>query len=130
MPVFCQPTEWRWQMLLKKHKNQVPKLTITVICDNRIFFDYLAHVPPHIDIPFASTESFARLDDRLDVMEAKVRNGLRAQGFVDSQIKTEPFLHLRYEGTDCALMCTPSNQNSTSTTTTRHGDFLITFLER
>lgn len=83
----------------------------------------------HIDIPSASPENFARLDDRLDAMEAKVRSRLRAQGFVDSQIKTEPFLHLRYEGTDCALMCTPSNPNSASTTT-RHGDFLTTFLER
>lgn len=62
-------------------------------------------------------------------MENKVRGRLRTQGFTDSQIKTEPFLHLRYEGTDCALMCTPANQSSASTTT-RHGDFLITFLER
>lgn len=74
-------------------------------------------------------ESFARLDDRLDVMEAKVRSKLGAQGFVDSQIKTESFLHLRYEGTDCALMCTSINRNSENETT-RHGDFLVPFLER
>ncbi|KAL6260479.1 hypothetical protein P5V15_008004 [Pogonomyrmex californicus] len=74
-------------------------------------------------------ESFAHLDDRLDALEAKVKSKLRAQGFVDSQIKTESFLHLRYEGTDCALMCTPINQNS-KIITTRHGDFLATFLER
>ncbi|XP_070160046.1 5-oxoprolinase isoform X1 [Polyergus mexicanus] len=73
-------------------------------------------------------ESFARLDDRLDAMEAKVRSKLRAQGFADCQIKTEPFLHLRYDGTDCALMCTSVNQNSS--TITRHGDFLTPFLER
>lgn len=62
-------------------------------------------------------------------MEAQVRNRLNAQGFADSQIKMEPFLYLRYEGTDCALMCLPVNQNSASTST-RHGDFLTTFLER
>lgn len=73
--------------------------------------------------------SFARLDDRLDAMEAKVRSRLRAQGFADSQIKTESFLHLRYDGTDCALMCTSINQNS-GDTTIRHGDFLTPFLER
>ncbi|KAL6434957.1 hypothetical protein ACFW04_005248 [Cataglyphis niger] len=74
-------------------------------------------------------ESFARLDDRLDAMEAKVRSKLRAQGFADSQIKTESFLHLRYDGTDCALMCTSVNENS-GDTITRHGDFLTPFLER
>lgn len=74
-------------------------------------------------------DSFDRLDDRLDAMEAKVRSGLRAQGFADSRIKTESFLHLRYEGTDCALMCTPAKQNS-GNVATRHGDFLATFLER
>lgn len=129
MPEFCQLTEWHWQMLLRRHKNQVPKLIIMVIYDNRVFLIIL-RACSYIDILSASTESFVRLDDRLDAMEAKVRNRLRAQGFVDSQIKTEAFLHLRYEGTDCALMCIPSNQNSTSITTTRHGDFLITFLER
>jgi len=69
------------------------------------------------------------LDDRLDAMEAKVRTRLHEQGFADSQITTESFLHLRYEGTDCALMCTPANQNLESITT-RHGNFLATFLER
>lgn len=69
------------------------------------------------------------MDDRLDAMEAKVKSRLRAQGFFDSQIQTEPFLHLRYEGTDCALMCTPASQDSMSVTT-RHGNFLATFLER
>lgn len=74
-------------------------------------------------------ESFARLDNRLDEMEAKVISKLRAQGFVDSQIKTESFLHLRYDGTDCALMCTSVDRNSENETT-RHGDFLSPFLER
>ncbi|XP_011879574.1 PREDICTED: 5-oxoprolinase [Vollenhovia emeryi] len=93
----------------------------------------LADVVEEAQEPSAETyhhENFDRLDNRLDAMEAKVKSRLRAQGFADSQIKTEPFLHLRYEGTDCALMCTPANKTSTGSTATRHGDFLVTFLER
>nr|XP_012216316.1 PREDICTED: 5-oxoprolinase [Linepithema humile]XP_012216317.1 PREDICTED: 5-oxoprolinase [Linepithema humile] len=92
----------------------------------------LADVVEEMQEPSAeiyNPESFARLDDRLDAMEAKVKSKLRAQGFVDSQIKTESFLHLRYEGTDCALMCTSIDRNSENGTT-RHGDFLAPFLER
>ncbi|XP_032687152.1 5-oxoprolinase isoform X2 [Odontomachus brunneus] len=74
-------------------------------------------------------ESFDRLDDRLDEIEAKVQSKLRAQGFTDAQIETQPFLHLRYQGTDCALMCTPSACRS-ERKCTRHGDFLASFLER
>lgn len=78
----------------------------------------------------AHTESFARLDDRLHAMEMKVVSKLRAQGFVDSQIKTEAFLHLRYHGTDCALMCTSANIDQSVGKYPKHGDFLTTFLQR
>lgn len=74
-------------------------------------------------------ESFARLDKRLDALQKKVHAKLAAQGFDDSHIVTEPFLHLRYQGTDCALMCTPSPKG-VGNEGTRHGDFLTTFLER
>ncbi|XP_012239742.1 5-oxoprolinase [Bombus impatiens] len=73
-------------------------------------------------------ESFARLDERLDALEKKVREKVAAQGFPDSYIETEFFLHLRYQGTDCALMCTPSKNSENNAT--KHGDFLTTFLER
>lgn len=73
-------------------------------------------------------ESFPRLDERLDVLEKKVREKLTAQGFRDSHIEIESFLHLRYQGTDCALMCI-ANQN-TQKKGMKHGDFLTTFLER
>ncbi|XP_053980363.1 5-oxoprolinase [Hylaeus volcanicus] len=72
-------------------------------------------------------ESFTRLDERLNILEKKVRGKLSAQGFTDARIITEPFLHLRYQGTDCALMCTPSQRSADGT---RHGDFLTPFLER
>ncbi|KZC09871.1 5-oxoprolinase [Dufourea novaeangliae] len=74
-------------------------------------------------------ESFARLDERLDALERRVRARLLRQGFAESHIITQPFLHLRYQGTDCALMCTP-NPKGDGNEGTRHGDFLTTFLER
>ncbi|XP_033333786.2 5-oxoprolinase [Megalopta genalis] len=73
-------------------------------------------------------ESFARLDERLDRLTKKVRAKLSEQGFAESQIITQPFLHLRYHGTDCALMCTPNRESTVEGT--RHGDYLATFLER
>lgn len=79
-------------------------------------------------IDFLRLESFSRLDERLDVLEKKVRDKLAIEGFAASHIITEPFLHLRYQGTDCALMCTPSTTSGNKGT--RHGDFLATFLER
>lgn len=74
--------------------------------------------------------SFQRLDDRLDALEARARDKLAKQGFERSQIHVEPFLHLRYEGTDCALMCTAKPNVENSLECTRHGDFRATFLER
>ena len=74
-------------------------------------------------------ESFARLDERLDALQKKVHAKLSTQGFDDSHIVTEPFLHLRYQGTDCALMCMPRKKDAENEGT-RHGDFLTTFLER
>ncbi|XP_046471410.1 5-oxoprolinase isoform X1 [Neodiprion pinetum] len=71
-------------------------------------------------------EAFNRLDERFEAMTKKVRARLRDQGFPETSIFTEPFLHLRYEGTDCALMCTPKTGKSG----TAQGDFLATFLER
>ncbi|XP_029033691.2 5-oxoprolinase [Osmia bicornis bicornis] len=73
-------------------------------------------------------KSFARLDERLDTLEKKVKDKLAIEGFAASHIITEPFLHLRYQGTDCALMCTPNKTSGNNGT--RHGDFLTTFLER
>lgn len=72
-------------------------------------------------------ESFAYLDDRLDYLQQVCSEELRRQGFEDDQIVTECFLHLRYEGTDCALMCVAKK---TGEALTRHGDFVATFLER
>ncbi|KAM4028675.1 5-oxoprolinase, partial [Anomaloglossus baeobatrachus] len=52
-----------------------------------------------------SKDSFPLLEDRVSALETQCIQSLQQQGFHRSQIDTEPFLHLRYERTDCALMC-------------------------
>uniref|UniRef100_A0A674GAY9 5-oxoprolinase, ATP-hydrolysing n=1 Tax=Taeniopygia guttata TaxID=59729 RepID=A0A674GAY9_TAEGU len=73
--------------------------------------------------------AFPRLEERLRELERRCRDGLRAQGFEPEQIRTEPFLHLRYEGTDCALMVSarghPAHPGSCAA-----GDFLAAFTAR
>lgn len=48
------------------------------------------------------------------------KNKLLEQGFKADQIVTEQYLHMRYEGTDCALMISRP----------KFGDYLASFLER
>lgn len=74
-------------------------------------------------------ESFLYLDERLTVLEKQCEVELEKQGFKPEHIHTEAYLHLRYEGTDCALMCTAS-PSSKSETVCKHGDFQKTFLQR
>lgn len=62
-------------------------------------------------------------------MSSKCIDELKKQGFSDNQLHTEPFLHLRYEGTDTALMCSASYDNTVHCSTA-HGDFLSGFLAR
>lgn len=72
-------------------------------------------------------DSFDYLDERLNYLEGVCRDELKRQGFDDDQIKIQHFLHLRYEGTDCALMCVARELGEALT---KHGDFAATFLER
>ncbi|CAG9792777.1 unnamed protein product [Diatraea saccharalis] len=91
----------------------------------------LAHVVHEAQTPCAlkyCPENFPELDRQLDVLSAVCKDKLRAQGFEESQIITEPYLHLRYAGTDCALMVAPSDKQNT--TACRHGDFYGAFIER
>lgn len=46
-----------------------------------------------------------------------------------SQISTESFLHLRYRGTDCALMVS-AHQHPATARSPRAGDFGAAFVER
>ncbi|XP_066031041.1 LOW QUALITY PROTEIN: 5-oxoprolinase [Chamaea fasciata] len=73
--------------------------------------------------------SFPRLDARLRELERRCRDALREQGFAPEQIHTEPFLHLRYDGTDCALMVSPRGHPAHPGTCDT-GDFLGAFIDR
>ncbi|XP_061569490.1 5-oxoprolinase [Cololabis saira] len=74
-------------------------------------------------------QSYGEIDRRVEQLSKRCRDTLEARAFTSDQITTEVFLHLRYEGTDCALMVTaagyPSNAQSC-----RHGDFRSAFTKR
>lgn len=78
---------------------------------------------------FFELENFAFLDDRLAKLANECRNKLVLQGFAVEQVKIKPFLHLRYKGTDCALMCSSSDEKS-ALDLMQYGDFMSAFLER
>ncbi|KAM9774573.1 5-oxoprolinase [Syngnathus typhle] len=73
--------------------------------------------------------SFGELDRRVELLSKRCHDTLCARGFNSGQITTEVFLHLRYEGTDCALMVTaagfPGNEQ-----TCQAGDFRRAFTQR
>uniref|UniRef100_A0A665W2K4 5-oxoprolinase, ATP-hydrolysing n=1 Tax=Echeneis naucrates TaxID=173247 RepID=A0A665W2K4_ECHNA len=72
---------------------------------------------------------FSELDRRVEQLSKRCHDTLCARGFSSSQITTEVFLHLRYEGTDCALMITAAGHPSSSQSC-RAGDFHSAFTER
>uniref|UniRef100_A0A2K5E207 5-oxoprolinase, ATP-hydrolysing n=1 Tax=Aotus nancymaae TaxID=37293 RepID=A0A2K5E207_AOTNA len=74
-------------------------------------------------------ETFVQLDQRLSRLEEQCVDALQAQGFPRSQISTESFLHLRYQGTDCALMVS-AHQHPATARSPRAGDFGAAFVER
>ncbi|XP_075985169.1 5-oxoprolinase isoform X2 [Anticarsia gemmatalis] len=91
----------------------------------------LAHIVQEAQQPAAlvyCADSFDNIDEQLDVLAAVARDKLTKQGILDSQIVTEPYLHLRYRGTDCALMVSPIPDESP--TACRHGDFYTAFVNR
>lgn len=90
----------------------------------------LADVVHESQEPSAKTyasENFSYFDARLSDLADQCREELSNQGFSNDHIFLEPYLHMRYDGTDCALMCGPSGGDGNSP---KHGDFLKTFVER
>ncbi|XP_053571428.1 5-oxoprolinase isoform X2 [Bombina bombina] len=74
-------------------------------------------------------DSYSLLEERIAMLEKLCIDALQAQGFHRSQIDTEPFLHLRYERTDCALMCSARGYPATEDSC-RVGDFKQAFTTR
>lgn len=69
-----------------------------------------------------SEENFAHFKARFDMLSDVCKRELSKQGFPLENIVLEPYLHMRYDGTDCALMC-----NSNELT---YESFLKKFLDR
>ncbi|XP_074027343.1 5-oxoprolinase isoform X2 [Leptinotarsa decemlineata] len=72
-------------------------------------------------------ENFSYFDERLSELKEQCKSELKKQGFPETHIVLEPYLHMRYDGTDCALMCGPTYSGEISPT---HGDFMKTFVDR
>ncbi|KAK5647177.1 hypothetical protein RI129_002069 [Pyrocoelia pectoralis] len=70
--------------------------------------------------------NFPTFDERLDDLSKYCIQELKKQGFSEQNIVCETYLHMRYDGTDCALMCSPAEIGNG----TKHGDFLKSFLDR
>jgi N-methylhydantoinase A/oxoprolinase/acetone carboxylase beta subunit len=49
-------------------------------------------------------ETLQTLESQLEVLRSKCVQYLKSEGFEEAGIKTEDYLHLRYHGTDCALV--------------------------
>ncbi|XP_022911129.2 5-oxoprolinase isoform X1 [Onthophagus taurus] len=64
-------------------------------------------------------ENLSYFDERFKILGEQCKTELKNQGFGNNSIFLEQYLHMRYDGTDCALMCLSTD-----------GDFLKTFLNR
>ncbi|XP_071092367.1 LOW QUALITY PROTEIN: 5-oxoprolinase-like [Haliotis cracherodii] len=92
----------------------------------------LADVVHEAQEPCAKTyesASFDYIDGRIKALSDDCREELKSQGFKSHQIETQPFLHLRYQKTDCALMCSAEAYPATPQTSS-YGDFRAAFLNR
>ena len=72
------------------------------------------------------------LDERIDTLVKKSRLQLSKQGFDEKDIRVEIYLNMRYDRTDCALMCSPIKTKSLveHAFISYYGDFLTTFTQR
>lgn len=83
-----------------------------------------------------NAENSIELGKQLDLLMEECRQKLQAQGFDElSRITLAPFLHLRYDGTDCAVMCSPYDKTDVDLPPLippipAYGDFYTTFVER
>ena len=89
----------------------------------------LADVVHEAQVPCSKTyekEHFAYFDREIERLAEVCVEELSGQGFRREDIHTSAYLHLRYSGTDCALMCTAKPGD----TGPKAGDFLRTFVDR
>lgn len=76
-------------------------------------------------------ENFKMIMKQLEDLAVSRRAAAEKDGFVSDEIHCEYFLHMRYKGTDCALMCSSSEAKvATSTGTMTYEGFVTVFLNR
>lgn len=78
-------------------------------------------------------KNFAAIAALLDKLSQNCIDQLKLQWFIEADIVLEPYLHLRYNGTDCALMIAPEtlkDEESGNVLMQKYGDFLTAFLKR
>ncbi|KAK3853136.1 hypothetical protein Pcinc_040305 [Petrolisthes cinctipes] len=73
--------------------------------------------------------NFPYLESHVRALENECIMSLKQQGFSSTSISCEVYLNLRYDGTDCALMCTAAN-DETICSTLSYGDFEKAFVIR
>ncbi|XP_036686028.1 5-oxoprolinase isoform X5 [Balaenoptera musculus] len=116
----CRSPPWP-RLLPQRHSGLLSALGLALA-------DVVHEAQEPCSLPYAP-ETFVQLDQRLSRLEEQCVDALRAQGFPRAQISTESFLHLRYQGTDCALMVS-AHQHPATACSPRAGDFGAGFVER
>uniref|UniRef100_A0A183BQF6 5-oxoprolinase n=1 Tax=Globodera pallida TaxID=36090 RepID=A0A183BQF6_GLOPA len=71
-------------------------------------------------------ENFVEIRDRFVHLEESCRQNLLSQGFSPVDIRFKRVLHLRYDRTDCLLMCSPTEKTGGNCVE----DFIVTFEEQ
>ncbi|XP_058262915.1 5-oxoprolinase isoform X1 [Hemibagrus wyckioides] len=92
----------------------------------------LADVVEEIQEPCSlqyNTHYYSELDSRIQQLSQRCHDTLQKRGFSSSQITMEVFLHMRYKGTDCALMISASDAPA-HTQSCCSGDFRTAFTAR
>lgn len=74
--------------------------------------------------------SFGYIDQRIDFLSHRCRDSLVERGFHPDQIHTEAYLHMRYDRTDCALLCGALSSSTPNQAISSYGDFQRSFIEK
>ena len=75
-------------------------------------------------------ENMTKISAKLQILSRNCAENLSKQHFTKDKIVLESFLHLRYEGTDCALMVSPGISNKKYHIVDGFEDYETAFLER
>ncbi|CAL8091631.1 unnamed protein product [Calicophoron daubneyi] len=75
-------------------------------------------------------ENFPAIEELIKKLVSAASGRLQAEGFGKSQIHTDVFLHMRYQGTNTALMCMTKDEGAVGMENFVYGDFEHAFLER